>query len=105
MKVIEAGNDTVRIEHRSFKIADSVKFWEKIDELYKQGYRFKKPESVRNSPTFYPIAFVEFYKPIANLSKKEELLEFASENGIEIPEDIKIPSAIKKYINEQMEML
>ena len=103
MKVIDNG-DTVRIEHRSFKIADSIEFWCKIDELYKQGYRFKKPDNVKNTPTFYPVAFVEFYKPAANLSKKEELLEFASKNGIEIPEDIKIPSAIKKYINEQMEM-
>ena len=35
-----------------------------------------------------------------DLTKKDELLEYAKENGYEIPEDLKLPSQIKKYLKE-----
>ena len=40
---------------------------------------------------------------LEELTKKDELLEYASVYGIIIPEDVKIPLAIKKYIKENLD--
>lgn len=35
-----------------------------------------------------------------DLTKKDELLEYASDHNIEVPEEMKLPSQIKKFIKE-----
>lgn len=37
---------------------------------------------------------------LASLSKKADLLKFAADSGIEVPDDIKVPLAIKKFLVE-----
>lgn len=40
---------------------------------------------------------------LEEITKKDDLLEYASVYGITIPEDVKIPLAIKKYIKENLD--
>jgi len=42
-------------------------------------------------------------RTLDSLTKKDELLEYASDMGYEIPGDLKLPSQIKKYIKEHYE--
>lgn len=44
---------------------------------------------------------VEFDE-LDSLTKKVELLEFAESYGVEVPEDVKQPAAIKKHIKAQL---
>ena len=154
----------LRIEHRGYKISDNIEFWNEIDTLYEKGYRFSDPINIAHSPTFYPIAMVEFEKkesdvveklnskiqsledevkilkdsvvqdvveedntkevesvvigevveeddeiikltPLEELegfSKKDPLLKFAERNGIVVPPEKVVASAIKKYIKETL---
>jgi hypothetical protein len=43
------------------------------------------------------------YEELEGLNNKEPLLRFAETVNVEIPESVKVPSAIKKYIRKAME--
>jgi len=117
MKIINIG-DVVRIEHKSNSIKDRMEFWREVQRLFKEGYVVKEPYTIREAPKFIPFVRVDFIKPeniripepepesikflkkLENLSKKEELLDFAEYINIKVPNDIVIPSAIKKYLKK-----
>jgi len=119
MKIIKL-DKVVRIEHKSASIRDRMEFWDKVQELIKDGYVVKEPENVREAPKFVPFVRVDFIRPedieekeeepesvgflktLETLSKKEELLDFASYIRVEVPSDIVIPSAIKKYLKKHL---
>jgi hypothetical protein len=109
-------NNIIRIEHKTRKIRDGIKFWDKVQELIKEGYVVNPAETIRQAPKFIPYIRVDFIKPenittkapvkkevlllkeVEKLSGKEELLRFAEKNEITIPEEKVNPSAIKKYL-------
>lgn len=92
MKLIEIKGG-LRIEHRPYKIKDTVDLWYKINELFNEGYRFKKPDTIRQTPTFYPIMMVELEKigedVVAPLKDKIKELEFKVKNLTDYIEDSK----------------
>lgn len=55
---------------------------------------------VKNEPEL--TSYEADMKCLEILTKKDELLEFAEQKGITVPEHIKIPSAICKYLKRQL---
>ena len=101
--------------------ASATKFLNDFAELVKQGYVLHpKPASVRHHATFigFPMCVMvtqEYadeimgnvgvvekdltpLKRVEQASKKDELLALASELSIEVPEDKKVPKAIKQFL-------
>lgn len=61
-------------------------------------YKNSKPEKKDYTPESTPL--IELDK----LTKKDMLLEFASIFKIEVPESMKQPASIKKFIKEELEL-
>ena len=100
----------------------AIEFLKEFQDKVKEGYVVDLDVTNRMAPRFYPYAFVQMRleefvteevmedsKPeegtkghLEILSKKDDMVKFAELVGVEIPEDKKQASAIKKYLMETL---
>jgi len=86
---------------------DAINFCKEITKLHEEGYVFDESGTTpRECPVIPMVKNWKFTKKdaaISELSKKVELLAFAEEHGIVIPEDKMTPTAsIKKFIKDYL---
>ena len=100
----ELNKNTIVVAHRSHRMADVIDFWKEIDKIYREGYVFQEPKLPRDCPVMPLLENLQFVKKTSSfekLTKKVELLAYAEEKGIEVPEDKqKNPAMIRKTIRE-----
>lgn len=86
---------------------------EGISYLAKEGYDIMIDSCVVRGTMYIVSAYKpkkeeeiieEIQESLDDLTKKDELLEYANNNNIVIPDDLKLPSQIKKYLKEVWEI-
>ena len=120
------GQDEYYLTAKRKDYKGAVQFWEELDKFYKAGYEIcfdaydKRNPRLGNIPRVLmvksgsQVSNVELVQDsveeseqegsvsLQDLTKKTDLLAFASEAGIEVPDNLKQPAAIKKYLEEKV---
>lgn len=97
------------------------KFFSELQEKFDQGYRihisnlrkenpiagavqrvFMVKDTVEDAPPKQEFVDTSKEVDLDSLTKKKDLVEYAEKSGIEIPEDLKQPAAIKKHIQSNL---
>ena len=107
MKITEIDENTIVIDHHSHKMVDAIEFFEELFRLAGEGYEFVKPKLPRECPVAPSISCLKLRKPavdpLEGITKKVDLLAFAKENKIEVPEDKQArPASIRKFIKDTL---
>lgn len=114
MRIKDLEDGSKILDFQSPKIKDVVDLIKTINKLYEDGYTINEDFSPKHCPQIFRLIGLRFIKKeeicaetndevdIDSLTKKEDLLNFADDNGINIPEDIVYPASIKKYLKENI---
>lgn len=131
MRIKDLEDGSKILDFQSPKMKDVVEFVKTLNKIYEDGYIIDEDFSPRQCPQIFRFLGVKFIKKennsdevsedivkeiveietgntndkeisIDDITKKEDLLNFAEKNGIKIPEDIVYPMSIKKYLKENI---
>ncbi len=95
-----------------------IQFLAQVEQKINAGYKLVldgkyAPKSYPNSAWFVPKTSSAASQPevavstplsiLEDLKGKQPLLEFAKQHSIEVPEELKVPLAIKKFIKAELE--
>lgn len=127
-KMIQKNEDRLVLNYRSLKMGDVVNLCKEINKLFDEGWRIKEnftPKECPKIPMLMNLLFIkgdeldtdkvdekeiiakdapkvdsEIISELDSLTKKEEIMDFATKHDIEIPDESIHHLSIKKYIRE-----
>lgn len=94
------------LNYRSLKMKDVTDLIKKINEMFKEGYVIDENFSTKDCPKIpivYNLKFVKKFYHLDSLTKKDDMIEYAKTQGIEVPENLTRPLSVKKFIKEKLE--
>ena len=105
--LIEAGSEGFTLPVERFNVDACMQFGAALRiQLYKEATSESLDNPVVEPSAVAPVDRLgDLEKGILSASKlkKDDMLWFASEKGIEVPEELKLPLQIRKYLKEILE--
>ena len=121
-KEIKNKDEEIVLNFQALKIKDVTEFWSRINSLFQEGYEIRSCDQI---PIVRNLTFKKVYNNIQELedkkkeistkeykseaervedmSSKEDILEYAEQNGIDVPKNIVRFLSVKSFVKNAVE--
>lgn len=121
-KELKNKNNDIVLNFQAVKTKDVTEFWKRINELFIDGYEIQSCDQI---PIVRNLTFKKVYNNIQELedtkkeistkeykseaervedmSSKEDILEYAEQNGIDVPKNIVRFLSVKSFVKNAVE--